>query len=44
MLYINYNGDVTVRKALNWSLNIPAVKVMQKLGVIKSVEAADVWV
>ena len=36
----NYNGDVTVRKALNWSLNIPAVKVMQKLGVSKSVEAA----
>lgn len=36
----NFNGDVTVRKALNWSLNIPAVKVMQKLGVDKSVEAA----
>ncbi len=36
----NYNGDVTVRKALNWSLNIPAVKVMQRLGVEKSVAAA----
>lgn len=36
----SYNGDVTVRKALNWSLNIPAVKVMQRLGVEKSVAAA----
>lgn len=36
----SYNGDVTVRQALNWSLNIPAVKVMQRLGVDKSVEAA----
>lgn len=37
----NYNGDVTVRKALNWSLNIPAVKVMQRYGMEKSVEAAN---
>lgn len=35
-----FYGDVTVRKALNWSLNIPSVKVMQKLGVEKSAEAA----
>lgn len=37
----NYNGNVTVRKALNWSLNIPAVKVMQQYGVDKSIEAAN---
>lgn len=37
----NYNGDVTVRKALNWSLNIPAVKVMQRYGIEKSIEAAN---
>ncbi|MBH1980359.1 penicillin-binding protein [Candidatus Saccharibacteria bacterium] len=37
----NYNGDVTVRKALNWSLNIPAVKVMQRYGIDKSIEAAN---
>lgn len=36
----NYNGDVTVRRALSWSLNVPAVKVMQRLGVGKSVAAA----
>lgn len=36
-----FNGDVTVRKALNWSLNIPAVKVMQRYGVEKSIEAAN---
>lgn len=35
-----FYGDVTVRKALNWSLNIPSVKVMQKLGVDKSAAAA----
>lgn len=36
----NFNGDVTARQALSWSLNIPAVKVMQRLGVGKSVDAA----
>lgn len=36
-----WNGDVTVRKALAWSLNIPAIKVMQRYGVEKSVEAAN---
>lgn len=37
----NYNGDVTVRQALNMSLNIPAVKVMQRYGIDKSIEAAN---
>ncbi|MGO3702089.1 MAG: transglycosylase domain-containing protein [Candidatus Saccharimonadales bacterium] len=37
----NFNGDVTVRQALSWSLNIPAVKVMQRLGVEKAVSAAQ---
>lgn len=36
-----YNGDVTVRQALNMSLNIPAVKVMQRYGVDKAVEEAN---
>ena len=37
----NFNGDVSVRQALSWSLNIPAVKVMQRLGVEKAVAAAQ---
>ena len=28
-------GNVTVRQALNWSLNIPSVEVMQKEGIDK---------
>lgn len=36
-----FRGDVTVRNALNWSLNIPAVEVMQKLGVNEAVETAQ---
>ena len=35
-----FRGNVTVRQALNWSLNIPAIKVMQKEGVGNSIEAA----
>jgi penicillin-binding protein 1A len=35
-----YSGDITLRNALARSLNIPAVKVMEKLGVNASVEAA----
>ena len=35
-----FRGDITLRKALAESLNIPAVKVMQKLGVDESVEVA----
>lgn len=37
----NFNGDISVRNALARSLNIPAVKVMQKLGIEKSVETAQ---
>lgn len=37
----NFSGDVTARQALNWSLNIPAIKVMQRYGVDKSIEAAN---
>lgn len=35
-----YYGDVTVRQALSWSLNIPSVKIMQQYGVSKSIDAA----
>lgn len=37
---LRFRGNVTVRNALNWSLNIPAVKVMQKVGVSESIETA----
>lgn len=36
-----FRGDVTVRNALNWSLNIPAVEVMQKLGVSTAIQTAQ---
>lgn len=45
--YIPYNadrqfrGEVTVRQALNWSLNIPSVEVMQKLGVNEAIQTAQ---
>ncbi len=35
-----YRGDVTVRRALSNSLNIPSVKVIQKLGVENALQAA----
>lgn len=35
-----FRGDVTVREALNWSLNIPSIEVMQKYGVDRSIQAA----
>ena len=35
-----YYGNVTVRNALARSLNIPAVKVMQKYGIKKSIDTA----
>lgn len=35
-----YRGDITVRNALSQSLNVPAVKVMEKLGVNESADAA----
>lgn len=36
----SFYGNVTVRQALNWSLNIPAVKVMQKETVADAVTAS----
>lgn len=36
-----FSGDISVRNALARSLNIPSVKVMQKLGIDKSVAAAE---
>jgi 1A family penicillin-binding protein len=36
-----YSGPISVRNALSRSLNIPSVKVMQKLGVSKAVSAAQ---
>jgi 1A family penicillin-binding protein len=37
----SFRGDVTVRKAISQSLNIPSVEVMQKLGIDKAVAAAN---
>lgn len=36
----SYHGKVTVRQALDWSLNIPSVRVMEKLGINESIQAA----
>jgi 1A family penicillin-binding protein len=36
-----FRGNVTVRQALNWSLNIPAIKVMQQDGIDNSIAAAQ---
>jgi len=36
-----FRGDVTVRNALDWSLNIPAIKVMQQLGTDKTIATAQ---
>ncbi len=36
-----YRGDITVRSALAQSLNIPSVKVMERLGVNEAVDAAQ---
>lgn len=38
---LSYRGDVTVRRALANSLNIPAIKVMEQLGVSESIAAAQ---
>ena len=35
-----FRGDITVRNALSQSLNIPAIKVMQKVGVDDAIETA----
>lgn len=37
----SWHGNVTTRKALAWSLNIPSVKVMQKFGVDNAVKQAN---
>lgn len=36
-----FRGDITARNALAQSLNIPAVQVMEKLGVDESIDAAE---
>ena len=36
-----FRGDITVRNALAQSLNIPAIKVMQKVGVSDALSAAN---
>lgn len=36
-----WHGNVTVRQAIDWSLNIPSIKIMQKYGITKSVTAAN---
>jgi membrane peptidoglycan carboxypeptidase len=35
-----FRGNVTVRQALDWSLNIPAVKVMQMEGIDNAISSA----
>lgn len=35
-----FRGNVTVRQALDWSLNVPAVKVMQQVGIENGISAA----
>lgn len=35
-----YYGDITVRQALSYSLNIPAVKVMQRVGISSAIDQA----
>lgn len=35
-----FYGDVSVRHALGWSLNIPAIKVLQKVGVDAAIQQA----
>ncbi len=35
-----FRGDVSVRNALDWSLNIPAVEVLQKVGVSDAISNA----
>lgn len=37
---LSFRGDVLVRRALSNSLNVPAVEVMQKVGVPKALEMA----
>lgn len=37
----SFRGNVSVRSALNQSLNIPSVEVLQKIGVASGIEAAE---
>lgn len=36
----SFRGNVTVRQALDWSLNIPAIKVMQMNGIDETIDIA----
>lgn len=36
-----FRGNVTVRQALSWSLNVPAVKVMQQEGITNAIGVAE---
>ena len=36
-----FRGNVTVRQALDWSLNVPAVKVLQQDGMASAITAAQ---
>ena len=36
-----FRGDISLRRAISQSLNIPSIEVMQKYGITKSVEAAN---
>lgn len=38
---LSYRGDVTLRRALSNSLNIPAVEAIQKVGVNKTIASAE---
>lgn len=35
-----FRGNVTARQALDWSLNIPSIKVMQKVGISATIDQA----
>ena len=37
----SFYGNVTVRQALGWSLNIPSVKIMQQYGVSRAIKGAE---
>ena len=36
-----WHGNVTTRRAISWSLNIPSVEIMKKFGISKSVQTAN---
>lgn len=39
--YGYYEGNVTIRRAIERSMNIPAVKILQKIGINRSYEALE---